>query len=67
MPDLEDALRATHSAAQGIRARREWLRKAIEQGDEREVLRYARLLLGMDDENKGNRPTEGVKRSPGGS
>ena len=67
-PDLEQALRTSYAVAQKLRARREALRQALENSDTEAVIRCARQLLGMDDdEAEGHRPPPRLQRSPGGS
>jgi len=63
-PELEDALRTTHDVAARLRERREALRRAVERGDREEVVRSARRLLGMDDE-EGDRAAARVEQGAG--
>ena len=67
-PELEHALRATHDVALKLRERRDALRQALERGDSDAVLRYARELLGVgEDEAEGDRPPTRIERGSGGS
>jgi hypothetical protein len=64
----ENALRTAVEIARLRRALREKLRDAVVQGEPEDVIRYARLYLGLDDdETESDRTTPGVEHGPSGS
>ncbi len=63
--DLLQARAATHEAAQALRERRDALRTAVLSGDTGLVVRCAKRLLGMDeDDEEGNRSDPSVGSRP---
>lgn len=48
-PEIEDAISLTVAAADRLRQRRERMRDALVRGDEKEALRVARQIVGLDD------------------
>ncbi len=56
---LGDAIRTALRVSDERRAHLEQLRKALESDDAEEVVRCARLLVGMEDDAEGNRTPAG--------
>ena len=68
--NLQPAIEATRAAARFLSARRAELRDALLSGDTDQVVRCARLLLGMEegrDDEERDRPGSGIGSGPVGS
>jgi hypothetical protein len=49
-PEIEAALRAAHEVATALQARMNALREAVQRGDVDRVIKCARAVVGLDDE-----------------
>jgi hypothetical protein len=63
--ELQDALRKTREIAERRRRICDRLRVALEADDREEVVRWARHLLGMDNEEESDRSAARLNRGTG--